>query len=161
MNLHAGLIAARLDGHWRGVLIEGPSGSGKSDLALRSLACGFRLVADDRVELWGCEGALYGRAPAPLAGLMEIRGLGVCPEPALPFCRIALAVSCAQHERMPEPAFNDYVGLSVPALSLSALEPSAPAKLLRALQHLGALAEGAYQGAHAAALSPRPGGDSR
>jgi Serine kinase of the HPr protein, regulates carbohydrate metabolism len=161
MNLHAGLIAARLGGRWRGVLIEGPSGAGKSDLALRALACGFRLVADDRVEVWPCEGALYGRAPGPLAGLIEVRGVGVCPEPPLPFCRIALAVRCAQHERMPEPAFNDYVGLSVPALSLPALEPSAPAKLLRALQHLGALAEGAYQGAHAAGLSPRPGGDSR
>lgn len=161
MNLHAGLIAAHVQGRWRGVLIEGPSGSGKSDLALRALDHGFRLVADDRVDIWACEDALYGRAPAALAGLIEVRGVGICAEAALPFCRIALAVRCAQHDRMPEPAFNDYVGLSIPALSLSALEPAAPAKLLRALQHLGAWTEGAYQGVHAAGLSPRPGGDSR
>lgn len=161
MNLHAGLVAAYLDGHWRGVLIEGESGSGKSDLALRALDLGFRLVADDRVEVWACEGVLYGRAPDVLAGMIEVRGVGVCRERALPFCRIVLAVRCAQHERMPEPAFNDYVGLSIPALSLSGLESSAPAKMFRALQHLGAWTEGAYQDAHAAGASPRPGGDSR
>lgn len=161
MNLHAGLVAAYLDGFWHGVLIEGASGAGKSDLMLRALDQGFRLVADDRVEVWACEGELYGRAPDVLAGLIEVRGVGICGAPALPFCRIALTVRCAQHERMPEPAFNDYVGLSIPTLSLPALECSAPAKMFRALQHLGAWTEGAYQGAHAARTSPRPGGDSR
>lgn len=161
MNIHAGLLAAHLGGRWLGVLIEGDSGSGKSDLALRALDHGFRLVADDRVDLWVCDGTLYGRAPTTLAGLIEVRGVGVCREPALPFCRIALAVRCAQHERMPEPAFNNYVGLSIPALSLPALECSAPAKMLRALQHLGAWTEGAYQDAHVAGAAPRPGGDSR
>lgn len=161
MILHAGLIADYRQGFWRGVLIEGPSGAGKSDLALRALDHGFRLVADDRVEIWACEGALYGRAPDPLAGLIEVRGVGVCAEPALPFCRIALVVACAQHDRMPEPAFNDYVGLSIPMISLPPLESSAPAKLRRALQHLGAWAEGAYLDGRAAGPRPRPGGDSR
>ncbi len=161
MILHAGLLAAHVDGAWRGVLIEGPSGSGKSDLALRALDHGFRLVADDRVALWACEGALYGRAPDTLAGLIEVRGLGVLREPALPFCRIALAVACEQHERMPEPAFKDYVGLSIPSLSLQALESSAPAKLRRALQRLGAWPDKAYLDALAVGVSPRPGGDSR
>ena len=161
MIVHAGLVAAYVDGRWLGVLIEGPSGAGKSDLALRALDHGFRLVADDRVVLWACEGALFGRAPDTLSGLIEVRGLGVLPEPALPFCRIALAVACEQHERMPEPAFRDYVGLNIPVLSLQALESSAPAKLRRALQHLGAWAEEAYLDALAAGVSPRPGGDSR
>jgi len=161
MIAHAGLVAAYVDGRWLGVLIEGPSGAGKSDLALRALDHGFRLVADDRVVLWACEGALFGRAPDTLSGLIEVRGLGVLPEPALPFCRIALAVACEQHERMPEPAFRDYVGLNIPVLSLQALESSAPAKLRRALQHLGAWAEEAYLDALAAGVSPRPGGDSR
>jgi len=143
------------------VLIEGPSGSGKSDLALRALDHGFRLVADDRVVLWASGGALYGRAPDPLQDLIEVRGVGVCREPRVAFCRIALAVSCAQHERMPEPAFNDYVGLSVPAISLAPFERSAPAKLRHALQQLGAWAEGAYLDALAVGVSPRPGGDSR
>lgn len=161
MIVHAGLLAAHMDGTWRGVLIEGPSGCGKSDLALRALDHGFRLVADDRVLLWACEGSLYGRAPETLSGLIEARGVGICQEPAIAFCRIALAVRCEQHERMPEPAFIDYVGLSIPAISLQPLESSAPAKLRRALQHLGAWAEEAYLDALAAGVSPRPGGDSR
>ena len=61
MILHAGLVARRQDGYWRGVLIEGASGAGKSDLALRALDHGFRLVADDRVVVWASGGALYGQ----------------------------------------------------------------------------------------------------
>src|SRR5581483_2217647 len=74
---HAGLLAKWAEGHWNGVLIEGDSGSGKSDLALRALDEGWALVADDRTLLWACEGRLYGRAPDPIAGLIEARGLGV------------------------------------------------------------------------------------
>ena len=58
MILHAGLLAIYLNGAWRGVLIEGASGAGKSDLAIRLLEQGFRLVADDRVLVWSCDGAL-------------------------------------------------------------------------------------------------------
>ena len=159
MILHAGLVAARLGGLWRGALIEGPSGAGKSDLALRALDHGFRLVADDRVVVWASGEVLYGRAPEPLAGLLEVRGVGVHAAPAINFCRIALAVRCGQYERMPEPAFCDYAGLSIPVVSIDPFEPSAPAKLGRALQHLGASTEGAYQDRLAA--PPRPGGDSR
>ena len=63
------------------MLIEGPSGSGKSDLALRAIEIGFRLVADDRTLVWASGGALYGRAPAPLGGLIEVRGVGVLAGP--------------------------------------------------------------------------------
>ena len=161
MILHAGLVSTYLDGFWRGVLIEGPSGAGKSDLALRMLDQGFRLVADDRVLIWASGGALYGRAPQTLANLIEVRGLGICPEQALPFSRIVLAARCEPAERLPDPAHNDYVGLSIPSLSLQALESSAPAKLRRALQHLGAWPDKAYLDALAVGVSPRPGGDSR
>ncbi|MBT9470965.1 MAG: HPr kinase/phosphorylase [Pseudomonadota bacterium] len=158
---HAGLIATYMAGAWRGVLIEGVSGCGKSDLALRMLDHGFRLVADDRVLAWNCEGVLFGRAPDALANLIEVRGLGICAEPALRFCRIVLAARCEPVERLPDPAFNEYAGLSIPLISIAPLEASAPAKLRRALQHLGRGAEGAYLGDLAAGVSPRPGGDSR
>jgi serine kinase of HPr protein (carbohydrate metabolism regulator) len=161
MIVHAGLVAALTPSGWRGALIEGESGAGKSDLALRCLDRGMRLVADDRVLVWACDGALYGRAPGPLAGLIELRSLGVVPEPALAFCRIALTVRCGSPERLPDPRFTDDLGLKIPVLTLAALESSAPAKLSRALQHLGAGAEGAYQSALAVGVSPQPGGDSR
>lgn len=161
MIVHAGLLSTYLDGFWRGVLIEGASGAGKSDLALRMLEQGFRLVADDRVVIWACGGGLYGRAPRTLANLIEVRGLGICAEPALPLSRIVLAARCEPAERLPDPVYNDYVGLSIPVVSIQPLEASAPAKLRRALQHLGRSAEGAYLGDLAADISPRPGGDSR
>jgi hypothetical protein len=159
--LHAGLIAAYGPAGWRGVLIEGASGDGKSDLALRALTLGFRLVADDRVVIWESGGALYGRAPDTLAGRMEVRGLDVVAERALPFCRIALAVRPGVPERIPAPARVEYFGLSVPLVLLSLLEASAPAKLARALQHLGGGAEGAYQVTRAAGPRRERAGDSR
>ena len=130
---HAGLIAARSNGPWRGVLIEGEAGAGKSDLALQALAAGFRLVADDRVMLWISAGRLYGRAPDALGGLIEVRGLGIAALNAVPLAEVVLAVRAGTPERMPDPAFIDILGLRVPALVLDLREPSAPAKLSHAL----------------------------
>lgn len=136
MIAHAGLIARRIAGRWRGALIEGPSGVGKSDLALRALDLGFRLVADDRVILWTCEGRLFGRAPAPLAGLLEVRGVDVAGEPALALCEVALLVEPGTPERLPDPDTADRLGFRLPRLVLAYEEASAPAKLGRALTAL-------------------------
>lgn len=138
--MHAGLIALSTPSGWAGVLIEGPSGSGKSDLALRAMAHGFRLVADDRVLLWASGGTLFGRAPDVLFGLMEARGLGVGPVAALRLTRVALVVDCVAAgavERLPEHAFAEREGVSVPLLRLWPFEPAAPLKLHRAIAHLG------------------------
>jgi serine kinase of HPr protein (carbohydrate metabolism regulator) len=131
--VHAGLIAARLDGLWRGVLIEGPSGAGKSDLMLRALDLGFRLVADDRVILWISAGRLFGRAPDTLAGLIEARGVGIVPAPALGLAEVALVVRPGDPERVPGSDFADILGAPIPRLDLAYRETSAPAKLRHAL----------------------------
>jgi serine kinase of HPr protein (carbohydrate metabolism regulator) len=147
MIRHAGLVALRLGGAWRGVLIEGGSGAGKSDLALRALQSGFRLVADDRTLVWASGGSLFGRAPDALAGLIEVRGLGVLAEPWIGFAEIALVVDCvadAAVERAPDLETLVIAGVAAPRLQVSALEPSAPAKLRRALRHLGAFRQQAY-----------------
>jgi len=132
--VHAGLVARRIDGLWRGVLIEGPSGAGKSDLALRALDQGFRLVADDRVRLWTDAGRLYGRAPDAIAGLIEARGVGVLPVTPIPFCEIGLKVRLAAPERMPDPATETILGVAIPLLEANPFETSAPAKLSRAME---------------------------
>jgi serine kinase of HPr protein (carbohydrate metabolism regulator) len=132
---HAGLIAARLRGRWRGVLIEGPPGAGKSDLALRALDQGFCLAADDRVLLWTCEGRAFGRAPDTLHGLLEVRGLQVVAVPALPLAEVALVARCGASERIPDARYADILGVCVPLIGLDPREPSAPAKLRRALSH--------------------------
>jgi serine kinase of HPr protein (carbohydrate metabolism regulator) len=134
MIVHAGLIAARgPSGDWRGLLVEGPSGAGKSDLMLRALSAGFRLVADDRVLLWTSGGRIFGRAPDSLAGLMELRGVGVLRFAALPLAEVALVVRIGAPERLPDPTSVDILGLRVPMMLLPASEASAPAKLGHAL----------------------------
>jgi serine kinase of HPr protein (carbohydrate metabolism regulator) len=139
--LHAGLIAVRQRGRWRGVLIEGPSGAGKSDLALRCLGLGARLVADDRVLAWTDQGRLFGRAPETLSGLLEMRGLGVAPVPALPYADIELIVACepdpAAIDRLPEPETADRLGVALPLRRLWPFEPAAPLKLFAALERVG------------------------
>lgn len=141
---HAGLIALHDRGGWKGVLIEGASGSGKSDLALRCLSHGFRLVADDRTRLWVSQGRLFGAAPEPIAGLIELRGLGVLPEPARPLAEVRLVVHCLGSsdplERLPDRETRILLGLSLPKVSVRPLEASAPEKLLRALSLLGGAA---------------------
>lgn len=139
---HAGLIARRQDGVWRGALIEGPSGAGKSDLALRALAHGFRLVADDRVLAFAAGDRLYGKAPDTLAGLIEVRGLGVvAAEAALPFCEVAVVIRCVAApeavERLPEPRTERIAGMTVPVFDLWPREPAAPLKIVRIMQSLG------------------------
>ena len=141
MIRHAGLLVLRLGGVWRGALIEGDSGSGKSDLALRLLDLGFRLCADDRTVIWTSGGALYGRAPRPLKGLIESRGQGILSETAIEFAQVALVCTCRPPqeslERLPDPTRSRLLGMSIPQLSVHAFELSAPAKVRRAMEHLG------------------------
>jgi len=134
MIRHAGLIARRIDGLWRGVLIEGPSGGGKSDLALRALDQGFRLVADDRVLVWTDGGRLYGRAPDTLAGLIEVRGVDVLRVQPVAFCEIVLVARLQTPERIPDFATETILGAPMPLVEVAPFEPSAPAKLGRAME---------------------------
>jgi len=121
MRIH-GSCAAR-DG--RGVLVIGPPASGKSDLVLRLLDRGFDLVADDQVDVE--DG--WVRPPDALAGLLEVRGLGLLRLPHLAEARLALAISAGVPDRLPEPRTH----LGAPLIVLDPLEASAPAKVERAL----------------------------
>lgn len=147
MIVHAGLLAKHDGGQWRGALIQGSSGGGKSDLALRALDVGFRLVADDRVRLFVAKGRVFGSVPSPLIDLLEMRGFGLVRVASLRLAEIRLVVSCVEHgaaERLPPPAKVSICGYQIPTVSLTALEPSAPAKLCHALRMLGSEAQQAY-----------------
>jgi len=135
MTVHATAVALPTPAGWRGVLLRGPSGSGKSDLALRLLGRGgWCLIGDDRIEVWASDGALYA-APAPrLAGAIEVRGLGLMQVPHVDLARLALLVDCGSApERLPEPCFEEIQTVRLPVLRLIATEPSAPDKLRLAL----------------------------
>ena len=141
MIIHAGLIALRTQGAWRGALISGTFGVGKSDLMLRALEMGFRLVSDDRTVVWASDGRLFGRAPDTLFGLIELRGLGVLTEQPLPLAEATVMVRCepfaVELERTPDEEWAELEGLKLPMLRLHGLDASAPAKLNRALMRLG------------------------
>ena len=117
------------------VLLIGPPGAGKSDLALRLIDEGARLIADDLTELHrqgdGLAASYPAAAPADLRGCMEVRGLGIMPVPCVATAQpLRLVVELtAPIDRMPEPAVRHYGGIAVPCLHLAAFEASAPAKL--------------------------------
>ncbi len=114
------------------VLLRGRPGAGKSDLALRLIEAGGALVADDQVELRPAGGRVVARAPLALAGLLEIRGLGIVRFEALSEAPLALVVDLTprdQIERLPEPRRTAFFGIDVPLVALSAFEASAVAKL--------------------------------
>ncbi len=136
--LHASMAALRIGGAWRGALLLGASCAGKSDLLLRLLDDGWRLVADDRVRVWRSGDGAYGRAPAALHGLVELRGQGMAPAAALPFAAVSFAAELAPPgERQPAPALHAVAGVPVPLHRLAPWEASAPARLRRLFAPVG------------------------
>jgi HPr kinase/phosphorylase len=140
IRVHATSVALGGDG----ILLRGPSGSGKSDLALRLIDEGARLVADDQTEIERAGDRLVMRAPATIAGQMEVRGLGIVRVPCAASAPLRLVVDLVAMEaveRLPEPLSCALLGLAVPLLRLAPFAASATAMLRLALRAgaLGAL----------------------
>jgi len=121
----------------KGVLIAGPSGSGKSDLALRLIDQGARLVADDQTEIKAEQGQLTASAPASIAGLMEVRHIGLLRLPVLALTSLALYVDLAplpeKIERLPDEQAITLLDYSLRRLRLPGFAASTPAKIRAAL----------------------------
>ena len=133
MRVHATAVA--IDG--KAILLRGPPGAGKSDLALRLIDDGANLVADDQTELRHAGNRLYVRAPIATAGLIEIRGIGILRLQALEEAPLAMCVDLlpsAEIERFPERRFEEVLGIAVPLIAVSAFDASAAAKLRFALR---------------------------
>ena len=124
MQMHATTVARRGFEGWRGILLTGAPGSGKSDLALRLIDRGWRLVADDQTFLWRSGPALYAALPSAMgrniSGLIEVRGFGISttPKPPLALARIQLICDCRQSapERLPAPDPHPLLGVSLPRM---------------------------------------------
>ena len=126
----------------RGVLLRGRSGAGKSDLALRLIADGARLVADDQVLLHRVAAKVIASSPKSLRGLIEVRGVDVLRVPCRSMVEILLVAACLPPdtplERIPDPGERTLAGVVRPLVQVRPLEASAPAKLHRVLSLLGA-----------------------
>lgn len=130
--IHASCVAAK----GRGLLILGPSGSGKSGLALQLIALGAQLVADDQTILTVEAGGLVARCPEALAGMIEARGLGLLAAPSVSFAQVALVVDLGQCEdqRLPPPRKITMLGCTVD-LVLRAQIDHFPAAILHYLRY--------------------------
>jgi len=135
-TLHATSVA--IDG--RAVLIEGKSGEGKSDLALRLIDRGATLIADDRTICRREPDSLVASAPATIAGKIEVRGIGIVEMPYTDAVPVALLIAILDHPpRLPDQRrYRCVAGVEVPVLELAALEPSAPIKVELALRQIPA-----------------------
>ena len=124
------------------VLLRGISGSGRSDLALRLIDEGARLISDEQVELQRRDGRLFVTVPelmpAELRGRIEARGLGLVPVPhvadARPLAWVIDMVSPAEIERLPAALTTKYLGIDVALLKLDPFAVSATAKLRLAVK---------------------------
>ena len=122
----------------RAVLLAGRSGAGKSDLALRLIDRGAALVSDDYTELRRSGGRLLARAPATIAGKMELRGVGLVEMEAAADVPVCLYADLDRApERLPEPGAIRLAGEDIPRVAVAALEASAPLKLEYALVRFG------------------------
>lgn len=121
----------------RAVLIRGPSGAGKSRLAFDLILAGragviapATLVGDDRLQLHARDGALIAAPAAPLAGLIEIRGLGIRRLPFAAEAEVALIVDLAAADAARLPADDSLVttidGIKLPRIPIAAGAQAAP-----------------------------------
>ena len=134
-TIHASTVA--LDG--RAVLIGGPSGSGKSDLALRLLDRGFILVSDDQTIVRRDGDRLIAAAPPTIAGKLEVRGIGIVDMATAGDVPVALLVELTSDiQRIPDDGQErPILGVPIPLVSIDAAAASAPSKVALALDRMG------------------------
>lgn len=122
-----------------GILLRGPSGCGKSDLALRLIDDGATLVGDDYLSLSVEAGRVVAAVPDRLAGLLEVRGMGIVRLDHQPRASLDLLVDLipgCQQPRLPEPALEKLEGVALPRLAIDPVMASALARLRLAIRLL-------------------------
>ena len=131
-QIHASCIAIGENG----VILRGPSASGKSDLALRLIEEGAELVADDRVDLVTKDNKLFASPPSGLKGLLEVRGVGIISLNHLNFVRVNIVIDLVAKNQLPRmPKFSkiNLGGIMVPRVLIFPFEISACIKVSIAL----------------------------
>jgi serine kinase of HPr protein (carbohydrate metabolism regulator) len=135
-TIHASTVA--IEG--RAVMITGPSGSGKSDLALRLLDRGFALVSDDQTIVKRVGSRLLASPPPNIAGKLEIRGIGIVDMDNLSDLPVALIVELTSSDiqRLPDDSQErPILGVKLPLIAIDAMTASAPAKVVLVLDRMG------------------------
>ncbi len=122
------------------VLLEGVSGAGKSDLALRLIDRGAVLISDDQTLLMRQGQQLVARAPGTIRGQIEVRGLGIVTMPHVDDVPVALIVRLGTEPmRMPERRQRRLAGVVVREVAFEAFHASTPLKIEWALRQPSAI----------------------
>ena len=130
-TLHASCVAI----NGKAVLIDGRSGAGKSDLALRLIDRGAVLVSDDYTLVVRRDGRLFARAPDTITGKIEVRGIGIVAMPTITDVPVVLIVRLdAEVLRLPERRVRRIADVAVREITLDALPASAPLKVELAMR---------------------------
>jgi serine kinase of HPr protein (carbohydrate metabolism regulator) len=115
-----------------GLLFRGPSGSGKSDLALRMMEHNSQLIADDWVDLTLQGDVLIAQAPIRLKGLLEVRGVGIIEVPygiSIRVLGVIDLVDSNKIQRLPVHQTAILLGVKIPIYQINPWEISAIAKV--------------------------------
>lgn len=134
INIHGSCLSY----YNKGILILGKSGTGKSDLCLRMIMNkGAKLVADDRVDIYVSGKDLKGRSVSTIAGLLEVRGIGLAKFDYQRSVKINLVIelakSRAEVDRMPEEEYFEHEGIKIRKIKLYPFDISTPDKIILAL----------------------------
>ena len=124
----------------KGILFRGKSGSGKSELALKFIENkNAVLVADDIVLLENRKNKLFGKVPENIAGLLEIRNVGISNYKYIPEAEISLLVNLVQTkqnlERFPKNKYENILGVEIPAIDLYADDMTIVEKIIVKLKN--------------------------
>jgi len=136
MTLHH---ASSVEYNGKGIIIFGASGSGKSDLALRLIDAGAKLISDDYVEVFRKDDALFVQAAPNITGMIEVRGVGIEKIPYKNSAILDLALELMPRdkiERLPEVRFFNEDECKIPLYQFDGFSSSALAKIRLILQRL-------------------------
>jgi serine kinase of HPr protein (carbohydrate metabolism regulator) len=116
----------------KGILLLGNSGSGKSDLALRLMDKGGKLIADDQVIVKRVKDKIIASCPSSLSGLLEVRGIGIIKIASIVQTSLDLVISLSPKEkieRLPESQMYELLDVSLPYYFLDPMQASVVARL--------------------------------
>ena len=131
--MYCQLYATAIAFNHHGILFFGESGSGKSDFAyqlIQKFPSSVSLISDDRVDIYHKDKKIFLSPPSQIAGLLEVRGVGIITFPFMANIELTLCVNLrTNYPRLPVNKYKEIAGKQIPLYTLNPFELTAPFKL--------------------------------